>query len=497
MCGILAAFGDVYKISDTEFEGLLNKLEHRGPDETGMLHGENYFLGHKRLSIIDIATGRQPLESINSTYKLICNGEIYNYKELKKKSNNYKFSTKSDSEVIIPLYQKSGADLVNQLQGMFSFVLSGPRKRIFTARDPIGIKPLYYGIKGKRIYFSSEIKSIINCVDKIYEFPKGTYFDSKEGFKPYYKLPKITNFISNLDVAIEKIRKTLKESVKKRLVSDVPIGVFLSGGLDSSIIAKLMKEELNELHSFSVGFEGSPDIEAARKVAKHIGTIHHEHIYSKEDVLEILPEVIYYLESYDAALVRSAIPCFLVSKLASKYVKVVLSGEGADELFAGYSYFSKYDDPEALYKETVRILDGLHNLNLQRVDRMTMAHALEARVPFLDINFIETVLSIDPRLKLHSEHDVEKWLLRKAFEENLPREIIWRDKMEFAQGCSSSTCLLEHANKVITDAEFESAKNSGEPVLSKEEMLYYNYFLRDYNHPEVFNLIGKWRGKLH
>ena len=497
MCGILAAFGETQKSDEEKFNEYLEILDHRGPDDTGVVKGDDYFLGHKRLSIIDVNSGHQPLSSADSAYNLVCNGEIYNYKKLKGQTEDYDYQSKSDSEVIIPLFQNEGSDLVNQLEGMFSFVLSGPKKRIFAARDPIGIKPLYYGTKGNSMYFSSEMKSLVDCCERIFEFPKGSYYDSKEGFKSYYKLPQIKNFIGDFDKAVEKVRHSLKESVKKRLVSDVPVGVFLSGGLDSSIIASIMSKELPELHSFTVGLEGSPDIEAARKVANHLGTIHHEYIYTKEDMKKVLSEVIYHLESFDPALVRSSLPCYLVSKFASEFVKVVLVGEGSDELFAGYSYFSKYEDPADLYKETVRIIEGLHNLNLQRVDRMTMAHGLEARVPFLDTDFIEAVLTIDPQLKLHSEYDLEKWLLRKAFEHDLPSEIIWRDKMEFAQGCSSSTCLEEEAEIHITDEEYNKAVNNNWPIKSKEELLYYKHFHKDYNHPDAIRLIGKWRGILH
>lgn len=492
MCGILGVFGKLNK-NESKFEAMLQMLQHRGPDNKGTIICSEFFLGHQRLSIVDPECGHQPIKSHDGTY-LICNGEIYNHQSLKNQLN-YNFSSNSDCEVIIPLYHQKGSNFLKYLDGMFSFILS-KKDQFFVARDPIGIKPLYWGFDDDNIYFSSEIKALINTTDRIGEFPNGSYFDSNEGFKTYYHLPQVDVFITDIDIAIEKIKKTLKKSVRKRLMSDVPVGVFLSGGLDSSIIAALMKEEISELHSFSVGLSESSDIKAARMVAQHLGTVHHEYVYSEDEMQEVLADVIYYLESYDPALVRSAVPCYFVSKLASQYVKVVLSGEGADELFAGYSYLEEYDEPQELQSEFIRILSGLHNINLQRLDRMTMAHGLEGRVPFLDIEFIETVLSISPELKMQSSFGKEKWLLRKAFEDNLPPDIVWRDKLEFAQGCGSSTILEQKAAAYITDKKLQEAKELAIPALSKEELLYYNIFEHHFDHPDAINLIGKWKGKL-
>ncbi len=493
MCGILGVFGKLNK-TESRFDTMLQTLQHRGPDDNRTVTGTDYFLGHQRLSIIDVEGGRQPLESNDGNTHLVCNGEIYNHQSLKN-DLAYSFSSGSDSEVIIPLYQEKGSESVKDLDGMFSFIVSRGN-RFFVARDPIGIKPLYWGFDDTNIYFSSEIKALINTTDRISEFPKGSYFDSNKGFKTYYQLPQVDTFITDIDKAIEKVRKVLRKSVRKRLMADVPVGVFLSGGLDSSIIAALMKEEIPELHSFSVGLPESPDIKAARMVAQHLGTVHHEYVYSEDEMQEALADVIYYLESYDQALVRSAVPCYFVSRLASQYVKVVLSGEGADELFAGYSYLEDYDEPQELHSESVRILSGLHNINLQRVDRMTMAHGLEGRVPFLDIEFIETVLIISPELKMQSTFGKEKWLLRKAFEDVLPAKIVWRNKLEFAQGCGSST-FFEERTSCITDEKLQKAIECGIPVSSKEELHYYNIFNNHMDHPDAVNLVGRWKGALH
>ncbi|MDJ0712667.1 MAG: asparagine synthase B [Prochloraceae cyanobacterium] len=496
MCGILGVFGK-NPTNKSDFEIMLSKLAHRGPDETGIVRENNLILGHQRLAIVDVSGAHQPLQNQKNQLYGICNGEIYNYKELRERfDSSYAFRSQGDSEVLLPLYQELGLELTNHLDGMFSFIVSNG-KELFAARDPIGIKPLYYGSIGECGFFSSEIKALIQYTDSIQEFPHGHYYKSGEGFFPYYNLPENSSFITDVEVVLEKIRSCLSLSVQKRLMSEVPVGVFLSGGLDSSIIAALMAERLPQLHSFSVGLPNSPDLKAARLVAEHLGTIHHEYIYTEEEMEAVLPDVIYYLESYDPALVRSAIPCYLVSRLASQYVKVVLTGEGADELFAGYSYFANYDDAIALHQESISILKGLHNLNLQRVDRMTMAHSLEGRVPFLDTEFIELCLSIDPALKLHKTYGTEKWLLRQAFADKLPEEVVWREKMEFAQGCASSTILSDRAKTSISQAELDEARRDGFPVSSKEELFYYRMFQSHFPHPDVANLIGKWQGTLH
>ena len=496
MCGILGLFGQ-NPANKYNFEAMLSTLAHRGPDDTGIVRENNLTLGHQRLAIMDVAGAHQPFEHPQNQLYGVCNGEIYNYQELRSRLQSaYSFATHGDSEVLLPLYQQFGSQLTNHLDGMFSFVV-GNGQEFIAARDPIGIKPLYYGTTEDCSFFSSEIKALVQHAEEIREFPQGHYYHSGEGFFPYYYLPEDSSFITDVEVVLAKIRSSLSKSVQKRLMSDVPVGVFLSGGLDSSIIAALMAERLPQLHSFSVGLSDSPDLKAAHLVAEHLGTIHHEYVYTEEEMEAVLPDVIYYLESYDPALVRSAIPCYLVSRLASQYVKVVLSGEGADELFAGYSYFADYDDAIALHRESISILKGLHNLNLQRVDRMTMAHSLEGRVPFLDTEFMALCLSIDPALKLHKTYGTEKWLLRQAFADKLPKEVVWRDKMEFAQGCASSTILADHANAAIAQAELDEARRQGFPLSTKEELFYYRIFQRHFPHPDAADLIGKWLGTLH
>lgn len=497
MCGILGLFGNSL-CGEDEFGRMLNTLRHRGPDDAGIARTATGLLGHQRLSILDVEGGHQPLSaSSRQEVMVVCNGEIYNNEQLRSEfAADYTFTTRSDSENILPLFLAEGADAARRLDGMFAFVLSNGSD-YYAGRDSVGIKPLYYGTQGDNIWFASEIKALVDQAERIHEFPNGHVLSSGGRLRPFYEIREREIKIRDEATATRRIRQTLASSVRKRLMADVPVGVFLSGGLDSSLIAALMKQDLEELHSFSVGLAGSPDLAAARKVAEHIGTIHHEYIYTEEEMLAVLDEVIYYLESYDPALVRSSIPCYFVSRLAGKHVKVVLSGEGADELFAGYSYFSKYKDPDAMMKESLRILNGLHNVNLQRVDRMTMAHSIEGRVPFLDLEFIETVLEIDPALKMPDYYRLEKGLLRKAFEDLLPTEIVWRDKMEFAQGCGSSQVLEKDADVMISDGELARAREEGQPVRCKEELFYFNIFKKHFDHPDAAALVGSWQGELH
>ncbi|NEO79728.1 asparagine synthase B [Moorena sp. SIO4G3] len=493
MCGIVGFFGS----NLPGFEDALSILAHRGPDGTSSICQENYALGHNRLAIIDVEGGQQPLYDPQSKLYAIANGEIYNHQQWRDRlQGNYNFSTNSDTEILLPLYQKFGTQMPQKIRGMFSFILASDQE-FFVARDRLGIKPLYYAQSEEGLFFASEIKALIEHGEQIKEFPPGHYYHSNEGLQPYYDFPEVDVFLEDVEVILEKIRQGLSQSVRRRLMSDVPVGVFLSGGLDSSIIAALMKRELSELHSFSTGFANSPDLKAARLVAEYLGTIHHEYIYSEAEMLSVLPEVIYHFESYDPAWLRSCVPTYLLSHLASQYVKVVLGGDASDELFAGYSYLADYNDGKTLNQELVYRIKGLHNLNLQKLDRLTMAHGLEARVPFLDIDFVEMALTIDPTLKLYQRFGIEKWLLRKAFEDYLPPEIVWRDKMEFAHGSASSKVLAAHAEATISDQDFDRARFRGDPIKSKEELLYYRIFEQYFPQPFAVNLVGKWDRTFH
>ena len=497
MCGIIAIYGRNARRWEPLLDTMLRKLSHRGPDDRGTYVDGNIAMGQTRLSIVDVAGGRQPIFSEDGHKCVICNGEIYNYLTLRGGLRQHYFRTNSDSEVIIHLAEEEGFDSVSRLDGMFALVFYDGED-ILVARDPLGIKPLYQGWKDDCIFFASEFKVLDGVVDRVQEFPPGYYYSSKHGLVQYYHLPGVTNWEDDIHEITDRLREMLSEAVQKRWMSDVPLGCFLSGGIDSSLISAISRQHFDHLHTFSVGLEGAAiDLEYARKVADFLGTDHHEYTYTKDEVLEALPHVIYHLESFDPALVRSAIPCYFVSRLASDYVKVILTGEGSDEVFAGYHYIKRFGNKEDVYKETVRILTGLHNMNLQRVDRATMAHSIEGRVPFLDIDFVEYVMSINPRLKQAGRKSkIEKWLLRQAFSGYLPDEILLRPKAEFAAGCGSERLITDLAQSEISDAEFEKEKELSRDVeiSSKEELYYLRIFRSFFNTDGDIEAIGRWRG---
>jgi asparagine synthase (glutamine-hydrolysing) len=384
--------------------------------------------------------------------------------------------------------------MVEHLDGMYAFVVADERN-FYAARDPIGIKPLYLGEKGNTWLFASELKSFPSDCDSVREFPPGAFFHSARGFSTFYTIPKVLSRQGPVEDYIEKIRETLEMAVIKRLMSDVPLGAFLSGGLDSSLIAALARKHMDRLHTFSVGIEGSRDLEAARLVSRHLDTIHHEYILTDEEVKEKLPEIIYYLESFDQDLVRSAIPCYFTSRLAADYVKVILTGEGADELFGGYSYYKDIGDAEFLHRELRRSVGSLHNINLQRVDRMTMAHAIEGRVPFLDLSMIRLGQLIPPELKIKGSPPIEKWILRKAFEDLLPGEIIWRGKEQFDEGSGTVEMLDSVLAGVMGKTEMQHYRRrfSGTPLRSQEECHYHRILIDVFDNPDfVFSNTGRW-----
>lgn len=494
MCGIAGVWGD----ADVSLvKKMMSLVSHRGPDAEGMfvsLNGPGV-LGHRRLSIMDPEGGDQPIYNESKNMAVIANGEIYNFPNLRSElSKQHKFYTTSDSEAIVHLYEDHGVSMVDHLDGMYAFVIAD-EGNVYAARDPIGIKPLYLGQINGSLIFASELKAFPSTCNTVREFPPGSFFHSARGFSTFYTVPEILSRQSPVEDYVKKIRETLEIAVVKRLMSDVPLGAFLSGGLDSSIIAALARKHMDQLHTFSVGIEGSRDLEAARRVSKHLDTIHHEYILTEQEVREKLPEIIYYLESFDQDLVRSAIPCYFTSRLAADYVKVILTGEGADELFGGYSYYKAIEDKEFLHRELRRSVASLHNINLQRVDRMTMAHAIEGRVPFLDLAMIRLGQLIPPEMKIVGSPPIEKWILRKAFEDLLPTEITWRIKEQFDEG-SGTVDLLQ---RVLTDTinETEAGKHSTRypeaKLRSCEECHYHRLFLDSYENPEaVFSNVARW-----
>ncbi|MBP5403237.1 MAG: asparagine synthase B [Treponema sp.] len=525
------------------------KIRHRGPDWSGVYTGNNAILSHERLSIVDPLSGKQPLVSDDEKIILAANGEIYNHKTIRQSfEGKYNFRTGSDCEVIIPLYKKYRDSkkfdaMIEELSGIFAFALYDSENGTYLiARDEIGVIPLYQGWdKAGRFYVASELKALEGQCQTIEEFPNGCYLYSKElsqkletsddasvkgtGMpKPvkWYKrdwetydavknAPKATDEkggVINPSV-IEKVRNCLESAVRSQLMSDVPYGVLLSGGLDSSIIAavtqKYSKKRIEtdskeaawwpQLHSFAVGLEGSPDLIAAQKAADYIGTVHHEVHFTIQEALDALPDVIYHIETYDITTVRASTPMYLLARvIKSMGIKMVLSGEGSDELFGGYLYFHKAPDEKEFHEELVRKMSKLHLYDCLRANKSLMAWGVEGRVPFLDKDFIDVAMSLNPSDKMNirlaegTEHRgaggqrIEKWILRKAFEDMLPSEIVWRQKEQFSDGVGYSwiDTLKKITEEKVSDAEFARRENRFpvNPPKTKEEYYYREIYSR-------------------
>jgi len=495
MCGIAGIWGEVDEALVREMMG---RLAHRGPDAEGVYGNHAGVLGHKRLAIMDPERGRQPIFDEAGERAIITNGEIYNSPTLRSRlEGRHFFRTGSDSEVPLHLYEDVGEGLVRSLDGMFAFAIADDAE-LLLARDPLGIKPLYYGRRDGALVFASELKALAGLADDVREFPPGTYYHSDGGFRTYYVVPDREPSDVPLDRLLENLRATLEEAVQARLMSDVPVGAFLSGGLDSSLIAALLRPHVDELHTFSVGTEGSADLEAARLVANYLDTEHHEYVIEPDEVAEKLPEIVYHLESFDRDLVRSAVPCWFVSRLAAEHVKVILTGEGADELFAGYEYYRGIEEPLTLHRELRRSITALHDINLQRVDRLTMAHSLEGRVPFLDTEMVDLAQRIAPKLKLRDDEGGrrwEKWILRAAFEDRLPDAIVWRDKEQFDEGSGSVGLLQGVLDRFMTDEDADGyAEAHPETDLRcREECVYHLLLDEAYaGAPAVFDNVARW-----
>jgi asparagine synthase (glutamine-hydrolysing) len=506
MCGILAIIG---KGKDQELVKQLSKrMSHRGPDESDLhVTDKGHILSHERLSIIDLHSGRQPIQGSSSAW-MIHNGEIYNHQELRDGIlKQHTFKTKSDSEVIVHLYEEFGYDFLNKLDGDFAFVVIDGDDYI-AGRDPMGVKPLYYGLDERgRIYFASEMKPIVDQCKTFSTFPPGHYYTPKTGFVKYYK-PEYDDYrkaTSELDLKL--IRDTLTEATRKRLMSDVPIGVLLSGGLDSSltssIASRLLKEKGKTLHSFSIGLDAdAPDAKAARKVAEFLGTQHHEVHFTIEQGIEILDKLIWHLETYDVTSVRASTPMYFLSKaITDMGIKVVLSGEGADEIFGGYLYFRNAPSTEDFQKETIERVQKLFTADLLRADKSTMAHGLEARVPFLDKTFLDVAMLVKPEEKQPKTYDgKEKYILRKAFDtpDNpyLPDEVLWRQKEQFSDGVGYNWIdqLIEYCASKVTDEQLDSAKElfSYNTPTTKEAYFYRIIFHKYYPQQSAAETVRKW-----
>ena len=502
MCGIVCAFDLKQKVEvlRPKLLEMSKKVRHRGPDWSGIYANDKAILAHERLAIVDPASGKQPLFSEDKNLVLAANGEIYNHKELRKQfEGKYNFQTESDCEIILALYKEKGTDFIDELNGIFGFALYDVKKdEYFIARDHMGIIPLYMGWdEHGTFYVASELKALEGICGKIELFPPGHYLSSKDGklTKWYSRDWMEYKAVKENQTSIDELHNALEAAVHRQLMSDVPYGVLLSGGLDSSVTSAIAKKYAEkriesgdtqdawwpQLHSFSVGLEGSPDLAAAQLVADHIGTVHHEIKFTIQEGLDAIKDVIYNLETYDITTIRASTPMYLMARvIKSMGVKMVLSGEGADELFGGYLYFHKAPNAEEFHKETVRKLSKLHMYDCLRANKSLAAWGIEGRVPFLDKEFMDVAMRINPQDKMINGERMEKWVIRKAFEKYLPKSVAWRQKEQFSDGVGYSwiDTLKEIVEVEVSDEQLANAKFKFpiQTPTSKEEYYYRSIF---------------------
>ncbi|WP_299254219.1 asparagine synthase B [uncultured Lacinutrix sp.] len=502
MCGIVCAFDLKQKSEDLRPQVLeMSKtIRHRGPDWSGIYSDEKAILAHERLAIVDPASGKQPLFSPDNKLVLAANGEIYNHRELRKQfEGKYDFKTESDCEVILALYQEKGVDFVDEMNGIFGFAIYDTEKdEYFIARDHMGIIPLYIGWdQNGTFYVASELKALEGICTKIELFPPGHYMSSKDGeYVKWYKRDwSEYDAVKDNETSIAEVKEALEAAVHRQLMSDVPYGVLLSGGLDSSVVSAIAKKYAQkrietgdekeawypQTHSFAVGLEGSPDLAAAQKVADHIGTVHHEIKFTIQEGLDAIKDVIYNIETYDITTIRSSTPMYLMARvIKSMGIKMVLSGEGADEIFGGYLYFHKAPNAKEFHEETVRKLDKLHMYDCLRANKSLAAWGIEGRVPFLDKEFMDVAMRINPQDKMINGERMEKWVIRKAFEDMLPESVAWRQKEQFSDGVGYSwiDTLKEVVDAVVTDEQMENAayRFPIQTPQNKEEFYYRSIF---------------------
>ena len=503
MCGIVCAFDIKQQVQalPPQVLKMSKRIRHRGPDWSGVFSDEKAIMAHERLSIVDPESGKQPLYSKDGKLVLAVNGEIYNHQEIRKQfEGKYEFLTKSDCEVILALYREKGPNFLEDLNGIFAFALYDIEKDIYMiGRDHIGIIPLYQGWDKEGTYFvASELKALEGYCTKIEEFLPGQYYYSPDK-KPtqwysrdWQSYDAVKDNVSDIKV----LRDALEAAVERQLMADVPYGVLLSGGLDSSIISAIAKKYANkriesgnteeawwpQLHSFAVGLVGSPDLIAARKVADHIGTIHHEIHFTVQEGLDAVRDVIYHVETYDVTTIRASTPMYLLSRfIKSMGVKMVLSGEGADEIFGGYLYFHKAPNAEEFHKETVRKINKLHLYDCLRANKSLASWGVEGRVPFLDKEFMDIAMRLNPTDKMAgSNGKMEKWILRKAFEDYLPESVTWRQKEQFSDGVGYNwiDSLRALTTESVTDEQMAKVAETFpiNPPMNKEEYYYRTIF---------------------
>ena len=503
MCGIVAvldiASGDVTKLRSQVLK-MSDKLRHRGPDWSGIYTGEKAILAHERLSIVDPQSGGQPLKSKDGKIILTVTGEIYNHLAIREQlKGEYEFQTGSDCEVILALYRKKGIHFLEDLNGIFAFVLYDEEKdEYLVARDPIGVIPLYIGTDNAgHIMVASELKALEGYAVHYEPFLPGHYYYSKEKKQVRWYVRDWMEYdaVKDNPVDISDLKRSLEAAVQRQLMSDVPYGVLLSGGLDSSIISAIAKKYAAkriendsktdawwpQLHSFAVGLKGAPDLKAAKKVADYIGTVHHEINYTVQEGLDAIRNVIYYIETYDVTTVRASTPMYLLARvIKSMGIKMVLSGEGADEVFGGYLYFHKAPDAKAFHEETVRKIGKLYLYDCLRANKSLSAWGVEGRVPFLDKEFLDVAMRLNPEAKMSPGKVIEKKILREAFSDMLPDEVVWRQKEQFSDGVGYSwiDSLKQLTSNLVSDEEMAHAseKFPVQTPMNKEEYYYRSVF---------------------
>ena len=502
MCGIISIFNISRQTDELRQKALRmsQKIRHRGPDWSGIYCGGTAILAHERLSIVDPESGRQPLFSPDRRQVLAVNGEIYNHQEIRERyRDTYSFQTGSDCEVILALYRDQGVNFLEQLNGIFAFALYDEEQEAFlVARDPIGVIPLYIGYDDDgKVYVASELKALEGQCQRYEPFPPGHYLYSKDGeIRRYYKRDWFDyEQVKDNGGTADDVHHALEEAVRRQLMSDVPYGVLLSGGLDSSVISAIAAKYAQRrvetggreaawwprLHSFAVGLKGAPDLAKARMVAEHIGTVHHEINYTIQEGLDAIRDVIYFIEPYDVTTVRASTPMYLLARvIKSMGIKMVLSGEGADEVFGGYLYFHKAPNAKAFHEETVRKLSKLHLYDCLRANKSLAAWGVEGRVPFLDKEFLDVAMRLNPQLKMCPGQTVEKKIVREAFAHMLPSEVAWRQKEQFSDGVGYSwiDTLKQITSERVSDEQMAHAAERFpiNPPRCKEEYFYRSIF---------------------
>ena len=502
MCGIVGIFQIKEQTKELRKKALKmsQKIRHRGPDWSGIYVGKTAILAHERLSIVDPQSGGQPLYSPDKKQALAVNGEIYNHRDIRERyAGRYEFQTGSDCEVILALYRDKGIDFLEDLNGIFAFALYDEEKdEYLIARDPIGVIPLYIGKDNEgRVYVASELKALEGFCDEYEPFLPGHYYWSREGKMTRWYKRDWTSYdaVKDNPASVQDVHDALEAAVQRQLMSDVPYGVLLSGGLDSSVISAIAKkysamrvETDNtaaawwpQLHSFAVGLKGAPDLAKAKEVADHIGTVHHEINYTVQEGLDAIRDVIYYIETYDVTTVRASTPMYLLARvIKSMGIKMVLSGEGADEVFGGYLYFHKAPTPRDFHEETVRKLSKLHLYDCLRANKSLSAWGVEGRVPFLDKEFLDVAMRLNPAAKMCPGNTIEKKIVREAFADMLPESVAWRQKEQFSDGVGYSwiDSLKEMTSQAVTDEQMAHAAERFpiNPPMNKEEYFYRSIF---------------------